>query len=121
MFEQAPGFIVKLRGPDHVFEVANAAYRQFIGRGVVVGMEAREALPDVVDQGFMDLLDHVVATREPNIGRSVPISFQPLPGGPVDQRFMDYIVQPLVDTNGEVDGIFIQGSDVTDRVRIHAE
>ena len=97
MFEQAPGFVVMLRGPEHVFEVANAAYRQFIGRDVAVGTAAREVLPDVVDQGFMDLLDHVVATREPNTGRSVPISFQPVPGGPVDHRFMDYIVQPLID------------------------
>ena len=121
MFEQAPCFIVMLRGPEHVFEVANAAYRQFIGRGVVVGMEAREALPDVVEQGFIDLLDHVVATREPNTGRGVPISFQVVPGGPVEQRFMDYIVQPLIDAGGAVDGLFIQGSDVTDRVRIDTD
>jgi len=120
MFEQAPGFIVMLRGPDHVFEVANAAYRQFIGRDDVVGKPAREVLPDVVDQGFIDLLDHVAATRAPNMGRGVPISLQPVPGGPVDHRFMDYIVQPLIDTEGAVDGIFIQGTDVTDRVRIDA-
>ncbi len=121
MFEQTPGFIVMLRGPDHVFEVANAACRQFIGREDVVGKPAREVLPDVVEQGFIDLLDHVVATREANTGRGVPISFQPVPGGSVEQRFMDYIVQPLIDAGGVVDGVFVQGTDVTDRVRIDAE
>lgn len=31
MFEQAPGFVAMLRKPEHVFELANAAYRQLVG------------------------------------------------------------------------------------------
>ena len=121
MFEQAPGFIAMLRGPDHVFEVANAAYRQLVGHRDVVGLALREALTEVEGQGFIDLLNHVMATGEPYSGRSVPISLQAFPGAPVEHRFLDFIYQPVIDANGAVTGIFIEGSDVTDRVRVNAD
>src|SRR5690606_8864458 len=31
LFEQAPGFMAVLWGPDHVFTMANAAYEQLVG------------------------------------------------------------------------------------------
>src|SRR5687768_5869510 len=37
LFEQAPGFVAVLAGPEHVFELVNAAYRQLIGHREVVG------------------------------------------------------------------------------------
>ena len=121
MFEQAPGFIALLEGPDHVFEFANAAYRQLVGQRDVVGLPMREALPEVEGQGFVELLDRVVATGEPHSGRAVPISLQPLPGAPIEDRFVDFIYQPVFEATGAVSGIFVEGYDVTDRVRINAE
>ena len=121
MFEQAPGFIALLQGPDHVFELANAAYRQLVGQRDVVGLPLRQALPEVEGQGFVELLDHVVATGEPHSGRAVPISLQPLPGAPIEDRFVDFIYQPVTETSGAVSGIFVEGYDVTDRVRINAD
>jgi len=38
LFEQAPGFITILNGPEHVFEFANAAYRRLFGDREYVGM-----------------------------------------------------------------------------------
>jgi len=49
LFEQAPGFMAMLRGPGHVFELANAAYHRLVGRDVL-GRPAREALPEVEGQ-----------------------------------------------------------------------
>src|SRR3954452_14875469 len=37
MFEQAPSFMALLREPGHVFDFANAAYLQLIGRRPVLG------------------------------------------------------------------------------------
>ena len=53
MFEQAPSFMAMLRGPDHVFELANAAYLQLIGHRDVLGKPIREALPDLAGQGLL--------------------------------------------------------------------
>ena len=47
MFEQAPGFMAMLTGPDHVFELTNAAYRQLVGHRDVSGpARARGAARD---------------------------------------------------------------------------
>jgi hypothetical protein len=44
---------------------------------------------------------------------------QRTPGAPVEERFVDLVYQPVTDAGGIVTGIFVEGSDVTERV--HAE
>ena len=42
---------------------------------------------------------------------------QVAPDGPVDERFVDFVYQPMIDAAGAVTGIFVEGYDVTERVR----
>ena len=42
-FEQAPGFICILRGPDHVFEFVNSTHRKLFGSDDWIGKPARDA------------------------------------------------------------------------------
>ena len=53
MFEQAPGFIAMPSGPEHRFTMVNAAYRTLVAGRDVVGRTVAEALPEVVEQGFV--------------------------------------------------------------------
>jgi PAS domain S-box-containing protein len=115
LFEQAPGFMAILRGPDHVFELTNHAYCQLVGHRDILGRSARDALPEVVEQGFIDLLDKVCATGEPFIGRAIPIKLQREPNGLMEERFIDFVYQPIRDERGSITGIFAEGSDVTER------
>lgn len=115
MFEQAPGFIALLSGPDHVFELTNSAYRQLIGHRDVIGLPMRQALPDIEGQGFYELLDSVFEKGEPFIGHGLKASVQWTPGAPLEERLLDFVYQPVRDPAGEIIGIFVQGSDVTDR------
>lgn len=114
MFEQAPGIMVMLRGPDHVFELANDAYRQLVGHRNLIGKSVREALPDLEGQGFFELLDDVRRTGEPFVGRGAPVRIQREPGGPLVERFVDFIYQPIKNADGQVTGIFVEGYDVTE-------
>jgi PAS domain S-box-containing protein len=117
MFEQAPGFIAMLRGPEHVFELTNESYRQLIGHRDVNGRPVREALPEVTSQGLIELLDEVYTSGKPFIGTAAKVALQRDPGGQVEDRFLDFIYQPVTDTNGNISGIFVEGADVTERVR----
>jgi PAS domain S-box-containing protein len=117
MFSQAPSFIAMLRGPEHVFELANAAYQQLIGHRDVVGKAVRDALPEVRGQGFFELLDQVYQTGEVFSGLSLKLDVQRVPGGGTEERFVDFVYQPVKDGTGGVGGIFVEGSDVTERVR----
>ncbi len=115
LFQQAPGFMAMLRGPDHVFEHANAAYRRLVGGRDVIGKPVREALPDIDKQGFFELLDGVYSTGEPYVGEAVPITFAG-PDGAVALRHVDFLYQPIRGEAGAVIGIFVEGADVTDRL-----
>jgi signal transduction histidine kinase len=113
IFEQAPISVAILRGPDHVFEIANLPYRHTIGGRDVVGRTVAEALPEVVSQGFIAVLDRVYQTGEPYAGHSVPVELQRTPDGPLESSFFDVVYQPLTDGSGAVTGIATIGHDVT--------
>lgn len=114
LFQQAPGFVCVLRGPHHVFELANAAYYQLIGHRQIIGQLLADVLPEVVAQGFLDKLDRVYSTGEPFIGRAIPIELQRVADGALEERFIDLTYQPILDAGGNISGIFVQGHDVTE-------
>jgi PAS domain S-box-containing protein len=117
LFEQAPGFMAALSGPGHVFTMANAAYLRLIGRENIIGKSVQEALPEVVEQGFLDLLDRVRESGQPFVGRSIRIILESSSGGASEERFLDFVYQPIFGPDGKVSGIFVQGHDVTEQKR----
>ncbi|NML44393.1 PAS domain-containing protein [Ramlibacter sp. G-1-2-2] len=119
MFEQAPGFICTLRGPRHVFEFANAAYRSLFDRPLA-GRPAREAFPDLEGQGFFERLDEVYRTGRPYRAEASPAQLA-LSDGSLVQKYLTFVYQPLFDEAGDVDGIFCEGFDVTETMRAYAE
>jgi PAS domain S-box-containing protein len=119
LFQQAPGIIAIMREPNHVFEIANDAYLQLIGNRDIIGKPVREALPELEGQGFFELLDRVYKSGQPYIGREVPVKLQHRPGGLLEERFVSFVYQPTVDYQGNITGIFVEGSDVTESVRAH--
>jgi signal transduction histidine kinase/ActR/RegA family two-component response regulator len=110
-----------LRGPEHVFELTNQSYLQLIGHRQIVGKAARDALPEVAGQGFFELLDRVYTSGEPFVGHALPLRVQLEPGGPLVERFVDFVYQPIRGAGGAVSGIFVEGSDVTLRKQIEDE
>ena len=118
LFAQAPGFMAVLRGPDYVFEIANAAYEVLIGNTQITGRKLVDVLPELQEQGYLELLDQVRTTGRRFVGRSMQV--QLARGGdagaqPLEERYVDFIYQPIVDDAGQVEAIFVQGADVTDR------
>ncbi len=115
-FQQAPGFVAVLGGPEHVFQMTNAAYLDLIGREDVMGQPVREALPEVAGQGFVEVLDQVFTTGEPYIGRREPVVLEGSNDPSQMRRVLNFIFQPIFDPDEKVTGIIVQGSDVTEEV-----
>lgn len=116
MFEQAPGFIGILAGPAHTFILANEAYIRLVGGRDLVGKTVADAMPEVIGQGFVDILDRVYRTGERYVGESVAVSLQTEAGGKHSEHFVDFVYQPILSDDGKVSGIFVQGNDVTAKV-----
>lgn len=112
MFEQAPGMMAMLRGPQHIFELVNPSYQQLVPDKALIGKTVRDALPELIDQGFFELLDSVYETGEPYVGQGVPVRLQRHEA--FEERYFDFVYQPLKDAEGNVTGIFVEGFDVTD-------
>jgi two-component sensor histidine kinase len=117
LFEKAPCFIAIVRGQDHIFELANAAYRGLIGGRDVIGKPVRDVLPEVEGQGFVSLLDTVLQSGTAHVGRRVPIQLQSAANGSLKTYYLDFVYAPLVEPDGKVTGIFVEGADVTDHVQ----
>jgi signal transduction histidine kinase/PAS domain-containing protein len=116
IFEHAPTYLAVLRGPEHVITLANEAYYQLVGRWNLIGKPASQAIPEAAEQGFVEILDRVLATGEPFVGHEMPILLQRTAGAPPEQRFLDFIYQPLFEADGSCSGVAAHGSDVTEQV-----
>lgn len=119
LFQQAPNMIAILRGPNHIFDIANDAYMQHIGHREIIGKPLREALPELAGQGFFELLDQAYATGKPCFGNELPVMLQRQAGNGLEERFVNFIYQPTFDYRGSVTGIFVEGSDVTESVKTY--
>ncbi|WP_346032550.1 sensor histidine kinase [Erythrobacter westpacificensis] len=116
LFEQAPGFVAVLEGPEHRFRMTNEAYRELVGRSDILGLPVREALPEIVDQGFVDILNTVRATGEPYVGRREQVLLESEKGEGASKRFLNFIFQPIFDGDQGVSGIMVQGYDITEEI-----
>ena len=115
LFEQAPGAIALLHGPEHRFEFANSEYLVLVGGRPVLGRTVAEALPELVDQGFVALLDTVHASGEPFRADGVPVQLQRSADAPPETRFLDFVYQPVKDERGNTTDIFVAANDVSER------
>ncbi|MDF2598255.1 MAG: hypothetical protein K0Q54_1078, partial [Methylobacterium brachiatum] len=116
LLQQMPGFVAVLREPSHIFEYVNDAYITVAGRRAYIGRNVREVFPELIGQGFYELLDQVYATGEPFTARAVPIRF----AGEDSDRYLDFLYQPIRGADGAVTGIFAGGYEVTDQIRSQA-
>ena len=115
LFVRAPTFMAVLRGREHRVEIANPGYLRLIGHREVIGKTIAEALPDLVEQGFVGVLDRVFASGEAYTAQGARYDMQAVPNGPTVERFVDFVFQPIRTATGEVSGIFVEGVDVTER------
>ena len=121
VFRQAPAFICVLRGPDHFVEMANDAYYQLVGFRDVVGRPLMEAVPEVKEQGFLEMLDRVLETGESFVGTEIPITLQPSPDASPVERVVTFVYQPLMEADGTCSGVFVHGVDMTEQVHARRE
>ena len=117
LFDQSPGMVAVVHGPDHVFVSTNSNYETFVGGRELIGKKARDAMPELEGQGFIALLDTVFQTGVAYKGEAVPVLVARGSGEEPDERFVNFVYQPLHNENGEIEGIFAEGFDVTALVK----
>ncbi len=118
LFMAAPLPIVVHRGPDHVLELVNPVACALLGRRAeeLTGRPAFDAIPELREHPFRELLDRVYASGESQIGRDMPARLDRDRTGQPQLMYFDVVFTPLRNARGEVVGALSVGSDVTDQV-----
>jgi len=113
---EAPAAIAIVRGPHHVYELANPTFCATVGRTAeqLIGRAGREVMPELVDQGVWDLLDRIRATGERYAGSAFPLMLERK--GRRESGFFNWLGQPLRDESGEVDRILVFAVEITQEV-----
>jgi PAS domain S-box-containing protein len=102
MLERVPALIAVLRGPDHVVEYANPLFAELAAGEPVVGRPVAEVFGHAENQPFLELLDRVRATGEPQSGEERRGVFGGL------ERWFDFAFLPVAG-----DGVMIHAVDVS--------
>ncbi len=116
MFSKAPSAIGMLKGANHVFEMANPLYLQLTGKKDVIGKTVAEVFPELVEQGFIALLDHVYKTGESYIGSELLAQVDTKGNGELTDFYMNVVYQAYRNSEGEIEGIFFFINDITEQV-----
>lgn len=113
---QAPIGIAILKGSDFIVETANETYLHLIDRDQhdFIGKPLFESLPEV-KESVAALLKNVLTTGNPFYGNEFPVPLKKQ--GKEVLTYFDFIYQPFREENGEITGIMVVATDVTDSVK----
>ncbi len=116
LFMQAPVAICILRGENYIVEVANKMMQEFWGRTQieVLNKPVFEALPEVKEQVFKELLDTVYKKGERFVAEELPIDL--LRCGQMEQAFVKFIYEPIFEEDGTISGIMAVANEITEQV-----
>ncbi|SHK95793.1 sensor histidine kinase [Hymenobacter psychrotolerans] len=120
---QAPAGICLFQGPEHVITLANGRICTMWDRPAaeVLNRPLLEVVPELMGQGFTELLDEVARTGQPHHGTEVPAQLRQ--NGRLETHYFNFVYQPVYDAAGALLGIFDLVVDVTDQVaaRLHLQ
>ncbi len=114
--EQAPMAIGLLRGREMVIEVGNDRIFEIWGKdATITGMRIVDALPEIRDQGFIELLEQVFDSGVPYYGNGTMARL--MRNGRLEEVYLDFSYTPLRDGRDEISGVMLLATEVTQQVR----
>ncbi|MEU4144753.1 SpoIIE family protein phosphatase [Streptomyces parvulus] len=113
LFGQSTAVFASLAGPAHMVEAANSAFFTAIGgpERNRTGMPLGRLMPELVDQGFVALLDRVYRTGKAHTGRDVRVMLGQ--GAAAREAYFDFTYEPRLDVGGNVMGVRVVGVETT--------
>jgi signal transduction histidine kinase len=118
---QVPAAIAMLTGPEHRYSFFNDNYLALTSGRARLAQPVAEMLPEIAQQGFVKLLDQVRATGQTHVGAETPLQLHDAATGQLAQRYIDFVYQPILDEQGQVQNILLFLVDATDKVRAHQQ
>lgn len=116
IYSQSPSLIAVLKGPDHVYELANPLYLNLINKEDIIGKRVIDVLPELNSQGVFELLDTVYSTGKPYTTDEMLFRFDSQSNGNFEDKYLNILYQAHRDSDNKIDGILFFATDVTEQV-----
>lgn len=115
MIMQAPVAIGLFKGPDMVIDMINDSFLNLWGRDrSVIGRAVLDALPELKDQAYPQIMQQVFKTGVPYFGDAASVVLEK--NGQPYEGFYNFINHPFRDADGNITGIIVVASEVTEQV-----
>ena len=117
LYAQAPSCMGILKGPNHIYEMANPLYLQLIDKKEdIIGKTVKEVLPELEAQGIFEFLDTVYKTGETFSANEMLVKFDFDGNGKLVDTYLNFIYQAHRNNEGDIDGILFFANNVTEQV-----
>ena len=112
LFGESTTLFASMGGPAHLLEAANPAFFTAVGRTAErTGLPLGQLMPELVEQGFITLLDRVYRTGQPYTGRNARVLLGE--GTQLREAYFDFTYEPRRDAGGNVMGVRMIGVETT--------
>lgn len=109
---ESPAFFCILKGAEHRYDLVNQNYQRLFPNRVLLGRTVAEAVPEVIEQGFIQILDKVYRSGETFVAERGRIHLDRFNTGQLEEVFLTFTYQPLFEED-KVKGILVFGYEVT--------
>jgi PAS domain S-box-containing protein len=124
LFMQAPAGILMLEGPRHTVALVNDKYLELVGgreQSDLLGKPLAEALPEIMGQGFTELMDGVYRSGTPLWGNEMKAVVTPKGSSEGLECYFNFVYQPTRNSLGAVNGMLVHAVEVTEQVMARRE
>lgn len=112
IIHSSPALIATFEGEDMVIKIANDAILKAWGKGDdVIGQPLLTALPELVGQGFGEMLNKVYKTGKPFRAYEMPVKL--VRNGREEEMYFNFVYYPQLDSKGNITGIVDIATEVT--------
>ncbi|WP_051189551.1 PAS domain S-box protein [Daejeonella oryzae] len=115
LLDDAPVAIALFTGSEMLIEAANKKVLEAWGKtSEVVGKPLQQALPELIGQPFLGILDEVYRSGKPFYGNEVKAMLEK--NGVIEEVYCNFVYQPSIDNEGNTFGIILTANIVTEQV-----
>jgi signal transduction histidine kinase len=114
---QSPNPVCIQHGPELVYTFVNPPYQTLMGRHrQLLGKPLREALPELAGQGVFELAERIYASGQHVVTPEFPARIDRSGNGHLEEGVYRIVWQPLIDSEGRINGVAQFGYDITEQV-----
>ncbi|MEX0844349.1 MAG: PAS domain S-box protein [Balneolaceae bacterium] len=116
MFEEAPSGIALLEGEDHIYTFANNTFKKLVRKETLEGKAVHEVLPEMNEQGIIELLDTCYAEGKTFHFTEKKVYFNNGDKNHPNIHYLNFVFKPQKNEYDQIYGIFVEAIDVTEQV-----